>query len=407
MRRRIMVVSATLTAGTLLAGFTATRAVAATPQTSQANAALRYLYAQVAADGGIAASIGATEDAVISVADAGYDPATLDKSGSSSNAYSYMTSHASGVNTAGGAAKYVLAWVAAGKPSALTSSAQAFLTKLNTPTSSGGYLGANGAFHNSDATIETANAYSQALSVLADVAGGVALPAHAADWLLCAQLPDGGFGYVITDAAATPPAFCGDKSSDTNDTGIILQALGQAAVSSANSAAIAYLHSAQQPDGGFSFSSTGSSDPDSDEVVIQALLAIGQDPTGASWTVSAGKNPIGNMESFADPSGSGGYIFPGNTTPDAFTTVQIPQALELKPYAAKTSVTPGASPLSMKATTPSPTPATSASAGTILVPATGAAVSADGSLPGGMVLFALGMGAIVVSLVPRRRTEAP
>jgi hypothetical protein len=409
MRCRIVMVSATLTVLTVAAGLTAANVSAATAQTSQANSALRYLYGQQGADGSVASSLGATEDIVISVADAGYDPATLVKGGSSTGAYSYMSAHASGVNTAGGAAKYVLAWVAAGKPSALASSAQSLLTRLNTPTSSGGYLGANGAFHNSDATVETANAYSQALSVLADIAGNVTLPAHATDWLLCAQLPDGGFGYVITDAASTPPAFCGDKSSDTNDTGIILQALGQAGVSSANSAAVGYLHSAQQADGGFSFSSTGSSDPDSDEVVVQALLAIGQDPTGASWTVSSGKNPIANMESFADPKGSGGYVFPGNTTPDAFTTVQIPQALELKPYAASTSIAAGTSPnnTTSASASASATASASDSAGVVPVPATGAAIGNGGTVPGALLLVVLGGLASAVAVMRRRRGETP
>ena len=412
MRRRIMVVSATLTAFTVATGLTAGHASAATAQTSQANAALRYLYAQVGADGSVASSLGATEDTVISTADAGYDPATLVKSGSSSGAYSYMSAHASGVNTAGGAAKYVLAWIAAGEPSALGASAQSLLTKLNTSTASGGYLGANGAFHNSDATVETANAYSQALSVLADIAAKVALPAHATDWLVCAQRPDGGFGYVIADAASSPPAFCGDTSSDTNDTGIIVQALGQAGVSSANSAAIAYLHSAQQSDGGFSFGSSGSSDPDSDEVVIQALVAIGQDPTGASWTVGSGKNPIANMESFADPKGTGGYVFPGNTTPDAFTTVQIPQALELKPYAAGTSIAAGTSPTTTSASSSATAAATatataSSAAGTVPVPATGAAAEGDGGEPGALLLVAVGGLVTALALVARRRGETP
>ena len=408
MRRRTLMVSATLTAGTLAAALTVTSAVAATPQASQANAALRYLYSQVGADGSVASSIGATEDTVISTADAGYDPATLVKSGSNTNAYAYMGSHASAINTAGGAAKYVLAWIAAGRPSALSSSAQSQLSKLNTPTGSGGYLNSNGAFHNSDATIETANSFSQSLAVLAEVASSTPLPAHAAGWLSCAQRSDGGFGYAITDATPTPPSACGDTSSDTNDTGIVLQALAAAGVTSASSPAMTYLHSAQQADGGFGFNGSGPSDPDSDALVIQALVALGQDPAAAAWSKSS-NNAISNMESFADPKGSGGYIFPGNTTPDAFTTVSIPQALELKPYGAATTVGAGTSP-GNAAPTASPTAAATASAsasasassatGTVPVPDTGADVRGGAGLA---LPLLLGGGIAAVAAVIRRR----
>src|ERR1035437_9400199 len=120
MRHQIAAVGATLTASGLMLGAAGSVASAATPQTSQANAALRYLYSQVRTDGSVAGSMGATEDVVISVADSG---------------------HASTITTAGGAAKYVLAWVAAGKPSAIDGTA--LLTKLNTLTTAGGYVEAN------------------------------------------------------------------------------------------------------------------------------------------------------------------------------------------------------------------------------------------------------------------------
>ena len=409
MRRTTVMVSATLATFSLTAALGAVSVAAATPQTTQANAALRYLYSQVAADGSVAGSIGATEDTVISTADAGYDPATLVKSGSSSNAYAYMSAHASAINTAGGAAKYVLAWLAAGKPSALSSSAQTQLSKLNTPTGSGGYLNSNGAFHNADASVETANSFSQSLAVLAEVASSTALPANAAGWLTCAQRSDGGFGYAIADATPTPPASCGDTSSDTNDTGIVVQALAAAGVTSASSAATAYLHSAQQADGGFGFNGSGPSDPDSDALVIQALVAVGQDPTASSWSKSA-NNPINNMESFADPGGSGGYIFPGNKTPDAFTTISIPQALELKPYGAATTVAPGTSPTSSAAASPSPSAVASASPsaspanGAVPVPNTGADVRSGAIIALALVL-AGGAAGGVAAVLRRRDTR--
>jgi hypothetical protein len=402
MRRHFAAVGATLTALGMTSLFVAATASAATPATSQANAALRYLYGQVGSNGSIASSLGATEDTVISVADSGYDPATL-KGSSGTTAYDYLSSHASTITTAGGAAKYVLAWVAAGKPSAIDASA--WLTKLNAPTGGGGFLEPNGAFHNANSTVETANAFSQSLAVLADLATGHALPAHATGWLVCAQRSDGGFGYAINDASATPPSSCGDTSSDTNDTGIIMQALGEAGVSTATASAKLYLHSAQQSDGGFGFGLTGGSDPDSDDLVIQALIAIGEDPTAAAWS-KGGANPLTNMESFADPHGSGGYVFPGNASPDAFTTVAIPQALVLKPYGAATDVVTGTTPppaSTAPGSTSSPTGAVNA-ASTVPVPPTGN--GADSGLPWGLLPLALG-GACLAAGLSRRRADCP
>ncbi|HEX4754384.1 MAG TPA: hypothetical protein VH661_01365 [Candidatus Dormibacteraeota bacterium] len=398
MRRHFAAVGATLTALGMTALFLAATVFAATPATSQANAALRYLYGQVGTNGSIAGSLGATEDTVISVADSGFDPATL-KGASGTTAYHYLSTHASAISTAGGAAKYVLAWVAAGKPAAIDASA--WLTKLNAPAGGGGFLEPNGAFHNGNATIETANAFSQSLAVLADLAAGHSLPAHATGWLRCAQRPGGGFGYAINDAAATPPSFCGDTSSDTNDTGIVMQALGRAGVVTATPAVTIYLHSAQQPDGGFSFGTTGSSDPDSDAIVIQALVAIGQDPTGAAWR-KGGHNPLTNLESFADPHGSGGYIFPGNTVPDAFTTSAIPQALVLKPYATATDIAAGTSPPPASTPTPAPTGAVKAVSTGPPVPSTGGATAGGSAPPLALFLVALGAACLGVGLRGRR-----
>lgn len=339
MRRHVTAVSAVLTAALLATFFAGGTVSAATRQTAQADAALRYLYGQVASDGSIA-SLGATEDTVISVADNGYDPATL-RASNGTTSYSYLSRSAGSVKTAGAAAKYALAWLAAGRPAAFDGAAQ--LTRLNTATANGGFLTPAGTFHSTDPTVETANTFSQSLAVLADVAAGRTLPGNAVKWLLCAQRSDGGYGYVINDAAASPPAFCGDASSDTNDTAIALQAVDAAGTTAADAAARTYLHAAQRPDAGFGFDAASSSDPNSDAIVIQALVALGEDPTGSAWT-KGGATPMSNLESFADPKGSGGYITPGATAPDAFTTSGIPQALALHPYGAATTIVAGSSP---------------------------------------------------------------
>ncbi len=403
MRRNIGAVGATLTAAGLFLAASSLVAHAATAQTSQANAALRYLYSQVGADGSVAPAFGpgATEDTVISVADNGFDPATLKSPSTGTATYQYLSSQASAINTAGGAAKYVLAWLAAGKPAAIDGTA--LLAKLNTATTAGGFLEANGAFHNASAAIEPANAYSQSLAVLADVGAGHLLPTDATAWLTCAQRADGGFGYAIDDSAGTPPASCGDTSSDTNDTAIILQALGAAGVTSANSAATTYLHSVQHSDGGFGFDASSGSDPDSDGTVVQALVAIGQDPTGASWTTGAGANPLTDMESFADSHGGGGYANAAAAAPDAFTTSTIPQALALKPYSAATAIVAGSSPPAAVAPSPSPTNSVKG----IAVPSAGSAGDGGGSSVLALLLLAAGSLALAGAALRGPRRCAP
>ena len=183
MRRTIGAVGATLTATGLILGGTGLVARAATPQTSQANAALRYLYSgRRRRQRSPAFGPGATEDTVISVADNGYDPATLKSSSTGTTTYHYLAGQASSINTAGGAAKYVLAWMAAGKPAAIDGSTE--LAKLNAPTRGRLPAPERDVPQHHD---ESASAYKQALGVLADRGAGVALPAHATGWLSCVE----------------------------------------------------------------------------------------------------------------------------------------------------------------------------------------------------------------------------
>ena len=83
--------------------------------------------------------------------------------------------------------------------------------------------------------------------------------------------------------------------------------------------AIAYLHAQQNSDGGFTFSAPGPSDPDSDALVIQALVALGQDPSGAIWT-DGGKTVFDDLDRVRQPTADSHSR--GNPGPDAFTTSQ-------------------------------------------------------------------------------------
>jgi hypothetical protein len=98
---------------------------------------------------------------------------------------------------------------------------------------------------------------------------------------------------------------------------------------------------------------------------------------------------MSNLQTFADPHGSGGYVFPGNSGPDAFTTSGIPQALALKPLGAATVVIAGSAPPPAVVTTATPTP--TATPSSVPVPTTGAVGPPDAGRSG-LVLALLCVG---------------
>jgi hypothetical protein len=104
---------------------------------------------------------------------------------------------------------------------------------------------------------------------------------------------------------------------------VALQALAAAGDSSRNTAALAWLHTQQNADGGFPFQAPSAfgtaSDADSDALVLEALAATGQ--AVSSWQVS-GNSPLRNLLSMQD---AGGGI--STPSPDTFTTSQVPPAL--------------------------------------------------------------------------------
>ena len=139
MRRHIGAVGATLTAVGLIIAASALVADAATPQTAQATAAVRYLYTQVGNDGSVAASFGpgATEDTVISVADSGYDPATLKSPSTGTTTYHYLAGQAS-LDHDGGRRRQVRPRLDRGGQARRVRRRARSCSKLNTLTASGG-----------------------------------------------------------------------------------------------------------------------------------------------------------------------------------------------------------------------------------------------------------------------------
>jgi hypothetical protein len=339
--RRLIVASAIL-ATILITPFGLTAATS-TPSTSptdseRATAALGYLLAAQGADGSIDASISETADFVIGAAVAGYDPATLHGCGAGTGALDYLATASDGVKVVADAAatgKAILAVVAAGDDPAsfqgrhLTSQLDAL-------------------YHSGTGAYGDGSTFSQSFAVLALVASGGTVPSAATAELAGLQGTDGSWSY---GTAAPAPG-----TGDSNSTAIALMALDQAGVHSADTKALAYLKTQQVDDGGFVYSTAwgSTSDPDSDSVVLQALVAAGEDPTGAAW-LKTGGNVLTALRS--NQGADGGFIYPGSGE-SAFTTSQVPAALMLAPYAAAVHFTAGNG-LGTSAC-PSPTPTATA-----------------------------------------------
>ena len=285
-----------------------------------------YLHSKQGSDGAVAAP-GVTEDFIFGAAAAGIDPSTLAATGGTS-AYDYLAVHAAAVaGDAGASGKLSLA-VLVGRLDPSTFGGQDLLADLGAT------------YHPATGVYGDGQTFPQALAILAFVAAadaGHPVPAAAVTHLQDVQNTDGSWNYLgVKDAPG---------GSDTNSTAIAIQALVAAGVPKTDpsiTAALASLKSQQLGDGGFPYSDAfgpPASDPDSDAIVIQALVAAGQDAAGAAWT-KGGHTPRQNMLTFRDAA-TGGFTYPGNPGPDAFTTSQVPAGLVGVPFPGNRDWTPG------------------------------------------------------------------
>ncbi len=288
---------------------------AAQAGTTPVTRALLYLRSQQGAGGAIAGPSGSYTDSelyAIGAAAGGYDPGSLTAS-SGKSVMDYLAAGAAKACTTsnpGGCGELIEAVVAAGD------AAQSFGGEDLVTTLSSAYDETTGAYGDGEA-------FTQALAIQGLVAAGAQVPAPAVQFLVSAQDSDGGWDYQ--DAANDPKAATDFDTSDTNSTSMVLMALDAAGDHARDTSALAWLATQQDADGGFPYQSGDGSDPDSTALVIQAIIATGGDPSGAAWS-KGGKTPLGHLTSTQDE--DGGYTFPGKKGPDAFTTSQVPPALE-------------------------------------------------------------------------------
>ncbi|NNJ12550.1 terpene cyclase/mutase family protein [Chloroflexales bacterium ZM16-3] len=315
-------------AAALLIGLAPQAARAQSDPAKAAASALAWARAQQQADGGFPGfGPGDTADVVFALVAAGQSPASVTKGGKSPLDYleaQASTYAASGVSAA---AKLALAALAAG----------------GDPTSFGGVnlLAAIGKSYDPASGQYGPDVFGHALALLAIRSAGATPPTLALDRLAGLQLDDGGWSFDGTAATG----------SDTNTTSLALQALaGQTQSSAVRTKALAYLRSQQNSDGGFPYSQTSpyghDSDANSTANVIQALIALGQDP--AAFT-NGDKGPLAALVAMQNPSGAMRYQ---SALPDdnALATYQSITALLGKTFPLKVTQLAGAQALVAPAT---------------------------------------------------------
>ena len=182
--------------------------------------------------------------------------------------------------------------------------------------------------------LSTPARFDQGLALAALAAAKVQADAASINWLTSQQCPDG--GWTDPDNVSTPcdpdPIGSAFPNEDTNTTSYAIQGLAAqgALTSTVSTKALGFLTAAQATDGGWNYSpSTASnpetSDPDSTALVIQALLALGQSPTSLN-------TPLTTLLTFQVTSGpdNGAFSFPGigsATTGNLVATNQVVPAL--------------------------------------------------------------------------------
>lgn len=279
----------------LLIGALVALLVGATPvlAASDPAAALEYLRAQQNADGGFGSgfspdsAVGSTADTVLAIVAVGGDPATFDQGGNTP--LTYLETNAAATDTAGDLAKLIHAAIALGENPRELGGVDSVL-KLEAMVDADGTIGG-----------QMDTFVSHLLAVLALASAQRPIPAGAVEQIQAAQQESGGWAW---DGSA-------ETGADTNTTAFAVQALvaaGEPADSDAVAAAMAYYKEIQNEDGGWPYQNPSdfgtATDANSTAVTVQAIIAVGQDPSGAEWTVEGGQTPLAALEALQNESGA-------------------------------------------------------------------------------------------------------
>jgi hypothetical protein len=292
---------------------------------SAAQQALAYMAAQQLANGSIQNSASETEDYILGTTASGRNPNSL-VSSSGNSVYDFLAADISDATTNANRTGKLVQALVAGRRDPLNFAGMNILGLLEGPggTAGGFYNPSTGSFGGDGNA-----AFTQANAMLGLVAA--ANPAYPVTPKAVAFLKS-----LQDTSGAAAGGWDADGFANTNSTAMALMALAAVHDHSADAAAFAFLHTQQDPaSGGFTFTTLGpfgstASDPDSDALVIQGLVAAGQDPGSATWTNGSG-NVLTDILTFQDPA-TGGFDFIRGTSPDPFTTSQVPAGLLEAPF---------------------------------------------------------------------------
>lgn len=243
--------------------------------------------------------------AALGLAAAGHDPLDVSRTGRS--VIAYTRAGTTGALDTGSLERTILVVRAAGLP-ATSFAGHDLVAELEQRLRGNGSLGG------------TVNL--TAFGLLALRSAGVAPSAPMAAWLASQQDRDGGYGF----AGAGPGA-----SSDIDDTGAVLEALGGVpggGVARARARAVRYLRGRQDGDGGFPSQPGMGSNAQSTAWAVQGLLAAGVDP----FTLhrAGAPSPISYLQSLIGSDGAVAYARGQSQTP-VWVTGEALMALEEKP----------------------------------------------------------------------------
>ncbi len=311
------------------------------PQTAAAQSAAQWLGSQLTPQGTIdltpgTASLSATAGAVTALGATGVDlpGARAGLSYLKANSATYITQQ--GSDGPGQLANLILAAHTLGASPTNFGGTNLVARLLATEQTSGPNVGRFG----TDAQNAQYNSgtLDQGLALAALAAAGVKADAASVSWLVDQQCANG--GWSDPDDVTTPcdpvPIGSAVPNEDTNTTSWAIQGLAAqgALTSSVSTKALAFLTAAQDSDGGWGYSpnttaNPATSDPNSTALVIQALLALGQSPSNATFDKGA-NTPLTALLSFQVTSGpdAGAFYYPpASTTGNVLATNQVVPAL--------------------------------------------------------------------------------
>jgi hypothetical protein len=302
------------------------------PQFAAAQSAASWIAGQQAADGSIGGSLSTTVNAILALAAAHVDPAAAQKALSDveANAGAYINSASTdNADGPGQLANLILDAHAMNVDPTNFGGTNLVARLLATEQTSGPDTGMFGT--DQQLTDFLVGTYVQGLVFTALKAVGQKADQPAISWLTGEQCASG--GWTLPDQALgggcteDPAGFMGP---DNQTTSLAVQGLvAQGALTaSIESRALAYFTAGQDADGGWSTYPNTSvapqvTDSQSTGLAIQALLALGMSPTGATFT-SSGHSPVSALLALVVTSGSdvGALGYQDNTSGNLLATNQ-------------------------------------------------------------------------------------